>query len=335
MRRLAAATLIAATLLGVGPLAQQGQAVELTLKGFAALNQGRTEEARVLWTDALRADPALTAASLALGELFYRGADLDSAIATYERALAYAPKHPQLNKRLEAWRKEAELHSRFGQRLGDHFTVLFEGPAEARLAERAVAVLESAFWRIGAALNAYPSQPVTVVLYTREQFRDITETPDWAGGMFDGRIRVPVQGALASAREFERVLAHEFTHAVVHSVAPRGVPYWLNEGLAVFYEGTDLAARRELVRRAPQILPLTRLERSFADLTQADARLAYAQSAVAVEALIDQAGAAGVLNLLNDIGSGRRFGEAFEHHALISYADFQTKLAARDHDEIR
>jgi tetratricopeptide (TPR) repeat protein len=315
--------------------AQQRPAVELTRKGYEAMKQGRTDEARLLWTDALRLEPALTEASLALGELIYRGADLDNAIAIYERALTYAPDHPHLTRRLAAWRKEAELHNRFGQRLGDHFTVLFEGPAEAQLAERAVQVLEGAFWRIGGALNAYPVETVTVVLYTREQFRDITQSPDWAGGAYDGRIRMPVQGALANPREFERVLAHEFTHALVRSLAARGVPFWLDEGLAVVYEGSDLSAKREQVRRAAALLPLTRLERSFANLTAAEARLAYAQSAVAVQALIDHTGPAGVVNLLNDIGRGQPFADAFERHALLSYADFQAKLAARDDHEIR
>ena len=103
-------------------------------------------------------------------------------------------------KQLDAWRKEANLHSGFHRKLGNHFTVLFEGPAEADLADRAVAILEGAYRRIGTALSTYPTGRITVVLYTREQFRDITQSPDWAGGAFDGRIRVPVQGALANPR---------------------------------------------------------------------------------------------------------------------------------------
>ena len=100
-----------------------------------------------------------------------------------------------LTSRLDAWRKEAALHESFGQKLGDHFTVLFEGPAEAELAQKAIDTLEAAFWRIGAALYTYPTEPIVVVLYTREQFRDVTQSPEWAGGVYDGKIRVPVQGA--------------------------------------------------------------------------------------------------------------------------------------------
>jgi Tetratricopeptide repeat len=295
---------------------------------LAAHLQTRYEEARQHLVSALGLDPSLLSGSILLGEVLYQSGDLDGAILAYEQALTRAPGHAQIQKKLEVWRKELALHSRFGQRFSDHFTILFEGPAEAPLAQRAAAILEAAYWRIGTSLSAYPTDVVTVVLYTREQFRDVTQSPAWAGGAFDGRIRVPVQGALEDGREFERVLTHEFVHALIHSLAPRGVPTWLNEGLAGVFEGSDLARKTKQVRSAESPLPLGQLEGSFAKLNPAQASLAYAQSAVAANALIDQAGAAAVVNLLTEIGSGATFAAAFERHVPIAYAEFQKKLWA-------
>jgi hypothetical protein len=302
------------------------QAAPLLGAGVAARLQGREEEARRYLVDALKIDPALTPASLLLGNVLYQAGDIDSAVDVYQQALAHAPDHPQLTRQLDAWRKEAALHSGFGRKLGDHFTILFEGPAEAELADRAVAILESAYWRIGTALYTYPADVITVILYTREQFRDITQSPEWAAGAFDGRIRLPVQGALQNRAQFERVLSHEFTHALIHSVASRGAPFWLHEGLAVCFEGSDIARKEEQVRHAEARLPLTHLERSFAGLSAKDASLAYAESAVAVRALLDQAGAPAVVNLLGDVGRGVPFPEAFERNILISYSEFQKNL---------
>jgi hypothetical protein len=206
--------------------------------------------------------------------VLYQTGDLDGAIDTYQRALAFNPNHPQLTKQLEAWRKEAELHSGFRQTLGDHFTVMFEGPAETELANRAVAVLEAGYWRIGTALSIYPTGITTVILYTREQFHDITRSPAWAGGVFDGRIRVPVQGALQNSAEFERVLAHEFTHALIQSVATRGVPTWLHEGLADCFDGSDMRKKEQQLRQADPRISLARLEGSFERLTPNEASLA-------------------------------------------------------------
>jgi tetratricopeptide (TPR) repeat protein len=293
--------------------------------GIAAHLLGRADDARRNLVGALTFNPAMSAASLLLGEVLYQAGDLDGAITVYEQALPHAPATAQFTRKLEIWRKEMALHGGFTRRLGDHFTVLFEGPAEAQLAERAVAILEAAYWRIGMALYTYPTEAITVVLYTREQFQDITQSPAWAGGAFDGRIRLPVQGALKNPREFERVLAHEFTHAIVRSIAPRGVPVWLDEGLAVQFEGGDLDQKRAQVSGARDLPTLDRLERSFATLPDADARLAYAQSAVAVDTLLKEAGAPALVNLLTDIGNGVPFAEAFGRRMLISYDEFQKR----------
>src|SRR5207244_7871921 len=121
--------------------------------GLAEHLQGREEQARKVLEDALRLDPKLTAASLLLGDIVYRQGEVDSAIRIYEVALAFAPNHPQLQSKLEAWRKEAALHGSFQHNLNSHFTVLFEGPAAQELAAAALHALESAYWRIGPALS--------------------------------------------------------------------------------------------------------------------------------------------------------------------------------------
>ena len=292
----------------------------------AAHLAGRTDVARIHLVNALDRDPRFTPASLMLGQVLYSSGDLAGAIDTYQNALRYAPDNAQLTRKLERWRQEAALHEGFNQRLGTHFTVLFEGPAEAPLAARAVDVLEKAYWKIGAALYAYPPDVITVVLYTREQFRDVTQSPAWAGGAFDGRIRVPVQGALQNAAEFERVLTHELTHAFVRSIVGPAAPTWLNEGLAIYFEGSDSSKRTALLKTAPARLPLGRLEDGFSEFDAATARTAYAESGAAVERLFKEAGPTGVANMLGDLAAQLPFGAAFERNVGMSYEAFQQLL---------
>jgi tetratricopeptide (TPR) repeat protein len=271
--------------------------------GLAAYLLGRAEEARQHLVAALEADPAITDASILLGQILYRDGDLNGAIQVYEQALTHAPKEALLATRLEAWRREADLHGRFNQKYGDHFTVLFEGPREETVAKHAIEMLEASYWRIGTTLGAYPNSIITIVLYTNEQFRDVTQSPDWAAAAFDGRIRVPMRGALENPAQLDRVLAHE--------------------GLAQMFESgqkADTASGRIA-------LPLSRLEKSFAGLDKDQARAAYAQSASAVRALVDQAGTAAILNLLTFIAEGAPFDQAFERAAFISYAAFQQMLS--------
>lgn len=291
--------------------------------GLAAHLLGKGEEARQHLVAALQVDPKITEASILLGQILYRDGDLQGAIHVYEQALFHAPDEQMLGTRIESWRRELDLHGRFSLKYGDHFTVLFEGPREEAVAKRAIEMLESAYWRIGTALGAYPSGILTVVLYTNEQFRDITQSPDWAAAAFDGRIRLPMRGAFENSKVLERVLAHELTHAIVYSIAPRGVPQWLNEGLAQAFEPD---APRSTAPRAVAP-PLSKLETSFAGLDNGQARAAYAQSAAAVRTLIEQAGTAAVLNLLTFIGEGIPFEQAFERATFVSYSDFQKQLS--------
>src|SRR5207244_3820392 len=212
--------------------------------------------------------------------------------------------------RLDGWRKEAALHHGFEQRNDDRFRVMFEGRAEERLAARATAVLDAAFWRIGRTLGEYPSDSIIVILYTEKQFRDITRAPDWSAGWFDGRIQIPVRGASQNLPQFDRVLTHELTHAMVRSLAPRGVPAWMNEGLAMYFEHENADAAKGRLRAARMLIPLSDLENGFDRLNEPEAALAYDESAVAVRALIARVGTKGIGPLLQDLGSGQRFERA-------------------------
>ena len=135
--------------------------------GVANLMQGKNAEARRAFEAALAIDPMLTDASVLLGQAFYRDGQLKDAIKTYENALRHAPNQPELTGPLEQWRKEASTEGQFYQAQGAHFTVHFEGPADDAAAQRALEVLEEAYWRIGRELSIYPQRPLSVVLYTQ------------------------------------------------------------------------------------------------------------------------------------------------------------------------
>jgi hypothetical protein len=249
--------------------------------------------------------------------------DLPGAIRTLETLVADAPGQTDAADTLDRWRREAELHDRMQQAVGQHFTVSFEGPAEAALADRALDSLARAYWRIGELLGSYPNAPVPVVLYTTEQFSDITRSPSWAAGAYDGTIRIPMRGALDNPKELDRVLAHEFTHALVYTLAPRFVPTWLNEGLATALEADSLEWAAKQIEQAKGPLPLRALQSGFGRMSGPQAQLAYATSALIVRRMLDAAGGFAVANLLRDLGEGVNFDTAFLGRFQRSFADFQ------------
>jgi tetratricopeptide (TPR) repeat protein len=290
----------------------------------AAHLQGRASDARRHVRRALEVNPHFTPASLLLGELAYRDGDLTLAIETYASALAFSPGNRDLSTRLQQWRQEADVHSSFVERRQDRFRVMFEGHVEQQLATRATTVLTDAFWRIGGVLGAYPSDVVGVTLYTAKQFRDITRAPEWSGGIYDGRIRVPAAGAAQKPELFERVLAHELTHAMIVSIAPRGVPTWLHEGLAQHFEGADPEAARRRLRAHGQRLPLERLEGSFMRLSPPAAQVAYDESLVAVSLILHRSGFTWT-QLLNALAGADRADDVLRGFGF-GYADLDAAL---------
>jgi tetratricopeptide (TPR) repeat protein len=257
---------------------------------------------------ALQIDQRLTGAAAILGQLLYRQGELDLAINTYERALAgAAPSAIEgMRERLEAWRQEASLPQNHDAIKDDRFTIGFDGPMQQKLAARATNVLDTAFWRIGKTLGAYPSAPIHIVLYSERQFHDITGAPEWADGGFDGQIRIPVRGAAQNLAEFDRVLTHELTHAMLKSVAPRNLPAWLNEGLAMYCEGHD-SARSERLPCPSGVRPDRALQTSFSRLNAMEAVIAYEESAFAARALVDRIGPSGLGQVSRISAADRRW----------------------------
>jgi tetratricopeptide (TPR) repeat protein len=317
----------AATLFAQALTLRPNDPVLLLGSGAAAQARGKHRDAMARLQQALDLEPRLTVASKLLGQIAYDEGEVDLAIRTLEKASGFAPGDPELAKALGAWRREAEVHHTFEERRYDRFRVMFEGRAEESLASQATAVLTSAFSRIGEKLGVYPSSTVVVILYTEKQFRDITRAPEWAGGQYDGRIRVPVAGASEKPELFERVLTHELTHAVVAGIVPRGVPTWLNEGLAQYFDGTDPQAARRRMKTLGRPIPLKNLEAGFAQLSATDAQVAYDESLLAVSVLFDRSGF-GWTRLLDRLADGQSFEDAIVNFGF-SYADLEAPFVAR------
>ena len=298
--------------------------------GIAAELQGRESDAIPLLKRSLQVEPRLAPAAVVLGELLYRQGDLEEAIKLYEHALSGAPAGAAsvLRRRLREWRKEATLPQNHAAVKDDRFTVMFDGPVQEMLATRATQVLGAAFWTIGKTFGAYPSASINVVLYTNRQFHDITGAPEWSGGSFDGQIRMPVAGALQNLAEFDRVLTHELAHAMLKQIATSNVPAWLNEGLAMHFDGHDTVRSERRLAAVRLFVPLSVLRAGFGRLNDAQAAVAYEESAFATRALLDRIGAAGLPILLQDLATGQGVEEAVGRFAF-TFDAFEADLARR------
>lgn len=322
---------------GKGPAAMDAfrEAIKLDPKnawlrlgaGTAEFLQRHDAEAKAYLEQALELDPKLTRARAQLAHAVKRQGDLQEAIRLYELVAVESPDDTAVRDTLERWKRERDLHDRMRLEVGDHFTVSFEGAEDAAMAAQAIESLNRAFWRITDVFGAFPTRSVPVVLYSGEQFRDITRSPQWAAAAFDGTIRVPMRGAGEKGEDLDRVLAHEFAHALIRSLAHRGLPTWLNEGLASALESDNFDWAKASLANTVKLPSLSTLAAPFSKMNSGEAQVAYATSALAARRLLDEAGGAAVANLLRDLGDGVPFEEAFLHRIQRSLADFEASLS--------
>jgi tetratricopeptide (TPR) repeat protein len=252
--------------------------------GTAAYAQGRADVALRSLQRAVDLDPEFAEAHNMLGQVAYARGNTALAIRSMEKAAAIRPGNSDVEEFLERWRHESSVHGEYLERPSEHFRVLYEGGTQQGIGDRVIRTLEREHERIGRLLKTLPSPPVTVVLYTDRDFQDITRTPAWAAGNYDGRIRMAVGGSIP-AGELERVATHELAHAFIAAAAPRRLPAWLNEGLASYLESSDHRWAAATVRQSSAIVPLESLVDGFNGLDREQAQAAYAESAIAAEIL--------------------------------------------------
>ena len=246
--------------------------------GIASLHLHDETTAERSLRRAVELNPREKQALVVLGELAQRHDDLEAAAGYWERALELDPNDGPLKARLERIRREHRTEKDFNRDLTGHFSAKYEGRERIETGRIVLRILEDAYGEIGRALSFYPDREIAVILYSDKQFREVTDAPGWSGGIYDGKIRIPIGGIEQETPALRRLLFHEYTHAAVRALTPH-VPTWLNEGLAQHFEGRVLTeGQRQMLRKAQQsgsLPPLSALERSFMALGDQQAGYAY------------------------------------------------------------
>jgi tetratricopeptide (TPR) repeat protein len=261
-----------------------------------------------------------------LGELYYRKDDLETAATYWEKAVELNPSADTLRARLERIRKEHRAEKDFNREVTSHFLTKYEGREKIEAGKIVLRILENAYGEVGRALSYYPDREIQVILYSGRQFQEVTDAPGWSGGIYDGKIRIPIGGIEQETPGLRRILYHEYTHAVVRAITPR-CPTWLNEGLAQHFEGKEIDARqKETLKRIAQAgkLPsLSNLEGSFMGLNGGQAMYAYLFSLSAVRYMIDSFGMYRVKSVMDELARGADTGRAISSGIMLSYEEFE------------
>jgi tetratricopeptide (TPR) repeat protein len=202
-------------------------------------------------------DPDHAGLNEAMGMLLDRDERVQDALRAYRRAFEIAPSDRLRDKILRAERELAAAGN-FDFAVSSHFQLSYDGVVDVELANQILELLERLHGTLTAAYRHTPLGAIVVQLLPREAFREVTQAPEWVGGVYDGKIRVPLGGLSRVGPATERLLAHELTHAIVQSKSRGAAPRWLHEGLAQLAEGrtlapTEIEALRTLFADTPEV----------------------------------------------------------------------------------
>ncbi|MBI5025801.1 MAG: tetratricopeptide repeat protein [Nitrospirae bacterium] len=259
-----------------------------------------------------------------IGTIYYRKDELEKAIEHWQKAVELDPKDSLTRRSLEKAKSEKKAQGdNYSRESTRHFTLFYDGYVQRDVSRLILHLLEDAYSYVGSSFNHFPSEALTVILYTKEDFYVTIKNPFWSRGVYDGKIRIPVGGVDEKADSLLKpVIFHEYTHALVHSITQR-CPTWINEGLAMYFEGRPKPSVKKKI-------PLRYLEGSFMHLGHDAARIAYKQSYSATLYLIDRYGLSRIKDLLYAFSKGKSIDDAFRDALSISYEDFSAEWQRQD-----
>jgi len=284
---------------------------------ISLISQGKYQEARGIASNGLILLPEEPALLYVVAESFYGLNQDDSAVVYLDRASVVKDLDSEIAERLY------DLDTRCRQENGlqtsrtGYFDIMFEGGENRELADRILYLLEEIRDRQGTLFGWQARREIRVVLYGDKQFSDITNLASWAGAAFDGRIRVPVAGYRDDPAVLERVLTHEFVHALLFEIGGKKFPGWFNEGLAQYQEGQR--------PDRPVYVPLSQMSGSFMKMGRAEALNAYQSSLSAVSFLIEDNGWDLVRLFVSNMAKGGDFNTVFREAFNITVDEFEQK----------
>jgi len=242
-----------------------------------------------------------------LGKSYYDAGDLTRALDAWDRALLLDPDIKAVRDMAAKARRESPVEARMTKGYSSMFVISYDEGTRSDLADDVLNALETAYNRVGSDFSYYPVTRVPVILYTKRDYRSVTAGPEWSGGLYDGKVRLPIGGAAKITPMLRGVLSHEYTHVVVGELTKGNCPAWLNEGLAEMEgrkEYNPPLTELEKTARANSYIPFATLEKTLASLDTQRAALAYQQSYSLVNFMISAYGMYKLRDILVNLGRG-------------------------------
>jgi tetratricopeptide (TPR) repeat protein len=285
----------------------------------AALEKRKRSRAVSLLKEALTLHRDNVSALNLLGKTYYEDNKTELARQCFNRAAKIKPDNQDLKKMNRKLEVEVGVEEDFSSSKRGLFQVDFGGQDQSESARKALSILKRASNRISRELGLRPKSLIVVKIYTDDQYKAVTDAPNWSSGVYDGRIRIRSSELGRSEEYLERVLSHEFCHALLTERVGKNLPSWFQEGLAQMVEpGGEKSSAAYTLKlrkraRAASLVGLDQMQTTFIKSpNQQTARLLYAESLSFVLFLKKKHRASRMRRLLDLLAAGSEWERAWK-----------------------
>jgi tetratricopeptide (TPR) repeat protein len=292
----------------------------LTVWGAELMKRNQPDGAIQAFEQALRLAPDNAAANIYLGDLAYEANDFERAGRYYREALKLDRENAEyLKSRIKMLENEARIEPKLKTYPDPQNEFRIQAiPYTSGIPVPTIReMLREARRVIGQKLGIYPGRAVNVKIYEPEDFFKISMLPEWAVGIYDGKMRLKLDDIHGAPTQVRDLLFHEYTHAVLAMNIKQKVPAWFHEGLAQLMEPQFAESMREQVQMREALmkkkLTFETLQASFKDIdSKRDAEDAYLMSKYFLSYLNRRYGAEKLREWIQHLANEEAFPDAFQ-----------------------
>lgn len=298
--------------------------------GLELLNKNETEQAQDKFLKSLEYDRYQKDALFYLGYLSYDMQALREAKYYWSILSQKQPDYMNVSKFLEKLERELSVEKNFQYKSEDHFDLRYGENISKKTVKEINNVLNEAYNKLGTEFSCYPDKKITVFLMDRKDFFLDTNLPHWIGGLYDGKMRIPVPDEQMDSeiqKIFKQIIFHEYTHVLIHKLTGNNIPLWLDEGLAERFSGkkSNYKLLKENILNNSYIR-FMKLNHAIANkYDPAQMRLAYESSMNIVDFIFYRYGMRKIKKMIFLFGEGKIQKEVLELCFGLSDKEFEQK----------
>ncbi len=217
------------------------------------------------------------------------------------------------------------------------FIFHFAGNSQEDLGDVTYELMDEIFDQVTGDLQYSPDVKINIIFFLTDEYYKINK--DWSAGAAQGiKIMVPLKSGYKSQEYIKGLLAHEFTHTIIHLRTNNRCPLWLNEGIAQFQEfkaaygsGEDLRPDYESLFQNEIIdnkkfYKLSQVPSLIGSSSRKNISMGYLTSYLAVKYMVERNGTSSLEDVLAALGEGKDLNQAIEAATGNDYSGFQNDL---------